>query len=342
MADDTALGRLKADLRNKKPGNFYIFYGTESYLREYYLASLHKLLVDDFTEAFNYHRFNAGNISLQAVHDSIEAIPMMSHTSMVQIDDVNFFGLGEDGAEYAGFFQDIPEYCTVVLVYDTVEFKIDQRKKKIAEVFSDALCVNFEQPSERELVSWVGRHFKKHGKQITVEDAQFLIRRVGGDMTSLLTEIEKVAAYETEPVIRQKSIVLLVEPVIEAAVFDLSDAIAAGRYEAALQSLRALFQRQEEPVKILGAISSQMRRILTARQILAAGKGKQEIMKLCGIPSFPAQKAIEFSRRLPEQFSEESVKLCLEADSRMKTSFDDPERILELLVLQLAEESAHA
>ena len=62
-------------------------------------------------------------------------------------------------------------------------------------------------------------------------------------------------------------------------------------------------------------------------------------MKLCGISSYPAQKAVEFARRLPESFCARAVELCLEADQQIKTSFDEPERILELLILKLAGES---
>ena len=337
-----SLDRLKTDLKNRQPGNFYIFHGPEAYLRDHYLESLRNLLVEDFAEAFNYHRFSPETISLQAVADSVNAIPMMSPTSMVRIDDVNFFAIGEDAADYAAIFSNLPSYCTVVLVYDTVEYKPDRRKKTIAEALDLAREVCFQQPSERELISWIARHFKKLGKQITVDDAVFLIRRTGGDMTTLSAEIEKLGAYETEPAVSRRSIELLVEPVLEAAVFDLSDAVAAGRYETALQILHILLRRQEEPVVILATIGSQLRRIVEANRLRAAGKGKNDLMKLCSVSSYPAQKAMEFSRRLPAEFPEKALELCLEADRRMKTSFDDPKRVLELLVLQLAEEAAHA
>ncbi len=337
-----SLDRLKTDLKSRQPGSFYIFHGPEAYLRDHYLESLRNLLVEDFAEAFNYHRFSPETISLQAVADSVNAIPMMSPTSMVRIDDVNFFAIGEDAADYAAIFSNLPSYCTVVLVYDTVEYKPDRRKKTIAEALELAREVCFQQPSERELISWIARHFKKLGKQITVDDAVFLIRRTGGDMTTLSAEIEKLGAYETEPAVSRRSIELLVEPVLEAAVFDLSDAVAAGRYETALQILHILLRRQEEPVVILATIGSQLRRIVEANRLRAAGKGKNDLMKLCSVSSYPAQKAMEFSRRLSAEFPEKAVELCLEADRRMKTSFDDPKRVLELLVLQLAEEAAHA
>ena len=34
-----------------------------------------------------------------------------------------------------------------------------------------------------------------------------------------------------------------------------------------------------------------------------------------------------------------AAELVLETDSRMKTSFDDPQRLLEMLILQLAQEA---
>lgn len=336
------LDRLKSDIKLNTPARLYVFHGEEAYLRSYYLEALHKLLVEDFAEAFNFHRFSADTISLQAVLDSIEALPMMSQHSMVQIDDVNFFTLGEDGASYAKFFSNIPDYCTVVLNYDTVEYKIDRRKKALAEVFDKAVEVNFTQPSERELVSWIGRHLKKAGKRITIEDAQYLIHRTGGAMTALLGELGKLAAYLEDETVTRAHIDLLVEPVLEAEVWDLTDAIAAGRYERALQTLRTLLQKQEEPVRILGAIGGQMRRILAAKRLMAAGKKQQDLMKLCGLGGYPAQKTMDNAKRLSEGFCAKAVELCLEADLRLKTSYDEPERVLELLVLELAGESRNA
>lgn len=339
MAENN-LDRLKSDLKLNTPARLYVFHGEEAYLRSYYLDALHRLLVEDFAEAFNYHRFNADTVSLQGVLDSIEALPMMAQRSMVQIDDVNFFALpADDGAAYARFFSNIPEYCTVVLVYETVEYKLDKRRKALAEAFGSAVEVEFTQPTERELVSWIARHLKKAGKRITVDDAQYLIHRTGGGMTALLGELGKLSAYVEDETVNRSHIDLLVEPVLEAEVWDLTDAVAAGRYEKALQALRTLLQKQEEPVRILGAIGGQMRRILAAKRLMDAGKRQQDLMKLCGIGGYPAQKTMDNAKRLSERFCARAAELCLEADLRLKSSYDEPERVLELLVLELAGES---
>ena len=62
---------------------------------------------------------------------------------------------------------------------------------------------------------------------------------------------------------------------------------------------------------------------------------------LCGVAPFAANKCFAQARRLSDRFCAQAVLLCCEADRQMKTSYDDPARILELLILQLAEEARH-
>ena len=59
-------------------GPLYLFYGPESYLREHYLALARKKLTDGPAESFNYHRFNAENLTMDALQNAIEAMPMLA------------------------------------------------------------------------------------------------------------------------------------------------------------------------------------------------------------------------------------------------------------------------
>jgi DNA polymerase III delta subunit len=96
---------------------------------------------------------------------------------------------------------------------------------------------------------------------------------------------------------------------------------------------------QQEPIAILGAIGGHFRRIGTARTLLDHGKTASELAKLCGIQEYPARKSMEAARRFRPEFCRKAAQLVLETDYQMKTSFDDPKRLLELLVLQLAQEA---
>ena len=48
------------------------------------------------------------------------------------------------------------------------------------------------------------------------------------------------------------------------------------------------------------------------------------------------------ARQFSAGFFKTAMDLVLETDRKMKTSYDDPQRLLEKLLLQLAQEARHA
>ena len=48
---------------------------------------------------------------------------------------------------------------------------------------------------------------------------------------------------------------------------------------------------------------------------------------------------MDAARRFKPEFCRKAAQLILETDYKMKTSFDDNERLLEMLILQLAQEA---
>jgi DNA polymerase III delta subunit len=56
---------------------------------------------------------------------------------------------------------------------------------------------------------------------------------------------------------------------------------------------------------------------------------------------YAARRTMDTARRFQPSFYKKAAALVLETDHGMKTSFDDPKRLLELLILQLAQEAQH-
>ena len=158
-------------------------------------------------------------------------------------------------------------------------------------------------------------------------------------MTALAGEIDKICAYSGADRIVKSDIDAVVEPVLDAVVFQMTDQLSAGRYDQALLKLQQLLKMQQEPLAILGAVGGHFRRIGAARILLDNGRNASDLQRLCGIPDYPARKTMEAARRFTQDFCEKATLLILETDYRIKTSFDDSERLLELLILQLAQEA---
>ena len=336
-----ALRELKAQLKSGTPGRLYVFFGEEAFLMNHYLVQMKKLLLEELTESFNYHRLNNETFDIQAFADAVENLPMMAEHTLVQVDDVDLFRLGDgDRGKIAEILADIPDYCTVVFTYLTTPWKPDKRIKKLWEAIEGSgLIVEFAKQDQKDLIAWVTRHFAARGKRISSQLCAYLIDITGGTMTALIGEIEKICAYSGADEIRKSDIDAVTEPVLDAVVFQMTDLIGEGKYGQALLKLQELLKMQQEPPAILGAVGGSLRRIGMARTLMEAGKGSGELQKLCGLPDYPARKTMETARRFSGTFCAKAAELVLEADYAIKTSFDDSERILELLVLELAREA---
>ena len=333
---------LKNDLKQKNPGRLYVFYGEETFLLHHYLGQLRKLLLDPLTESFNYHRLNSETFDIQSFADGVENLPMMAEHTFVQVDDVDPFKMAEaDRGKMGEILSDIPDYCTVVFTYVTVPWKPDKRLKKLWDVYQEnASLVEFEKQDQRDLVAWVTRHFAAHKKRISADLCVYLIDITGGTMTALSGEIDKICAYSGAENICRADIDAVTEPVLDAVVFQMTDQLSAGRYDQALLKLHQLLKMQEEPLSILGAVGAHFRRISTARTLMDHGKNASDLAKLYGMADYPARKSMEAARRFRPEFLSAAARLVLETDVKIKTSYDESERLLELLLLQLAQEAS--
>ena len=332
---------LKTAIREKKPERLYFFHGEETFLLHHYLEQLRKILIDDLTESFNFHKLTGENFNLQDFADAVENLPMMAETTMVWVDDVDIFKLSEgDREKMAQVLSDIPEYCTVVFTYVTVPWKPDKRFKKLWEaVDRHGAAVEFAKQSLRDLVAWVTRHFAANGKRISQELCAYLIDITGGTMTALASEISKICAYSGADEITKSDIDAVTEPVLDAVVFQMTELLGQRDYGPALVKLQQLFKMQQEPILILGAIGSHFRRLGTARTLLDNGRTASELMRLCGITDYPARKTMSAAGRFSARFYARAAELVMETDRKMKTSYDVPERLLEMLLMQLAQEA---
>ena len=334
-----AYQKFKADLSAGAVGCAYIFYGEESYLREYYLEELRKKLVPAGFEEFNYHRLEGKDLTVQTLTEMAEAMPMLSERTFIVVTDFDIFKLGEDQREkLIALLEDIPSYCCMVFVYDTVAYKPNKTMKKLCKAIGDHVqAVEFRAQDSSDLVAWIARRFRALDKEIDRQTAEYLIFTCGGLMTGLVPEIQKIAAYAKGKTITQKDIDDVADPVLSAEVFKLSDAVLQGNYDLAASILGDLLKMQTEPIMILAALGSQLRRIYTARLAIDSGKDKYWLMELWEMKSdYPAKLLLNAAKRTTADWCADAVKMCQVLDRRMKSEKGiDSVGELKLLLVRL-------
>lgn len=332
---------LKTAIREKSLDRLYFFHGDETFLLHHYLDQIKKLLLDELTESFNFHRLTSESFDVRSFADAVENLPMMAESTFVWVDDVDIFKLPEtDREKMADIFSDIPDYCTVVFTYITVPWKPDARLKKYWDaVKSNGTIVEFVKQDLRDLIPWVTRHFAANQKQITPDLCAYLIEITGGTMTALAGEISKICAFSGADAICKSDIDAVTEPVLDAVVFQMTDLLGQKSYGPALLKLQQLLKMQQKPTAILGAIGNHFRRLSTARTLMDHGRQPSELMRLYTMSDYGARKTMSAAAKFSPRFYRAVSELVLETDASLKTSYDDAERLLEILLLRIAQEA---
>ena len=340
-AKNGGIDRLRAALKSGDVSRVYIFYGEESYLRQYYLDQLQKLLVPAGFEEFNYHRLSGKGLAVYELAEAVEAMPMMAQHTLVTVTDLDIFSLDEKGrGQLIELLEDFPEYCTLVFVYDVVPYKRDGKMKKLcAALDSYAVEVEFCQQERDQLLRWLKRRFSALGKDIDSGTADHLLFTCGTLMTDLVPEIGKIGAYAKGKQITVEDINAVADPVLDARVFDMTNAITAGKYDQAARVLGELLRMQTEPIVILAAIGKELRRLYTARMALDGGKDRYWLKQLWGMNSdYPAKLLLQAAHRVNHRWCREAVQRCQVLDRRMKSERNmDSESELTLFLMELSE-----
>lgn len=331
--------KFKSNLAAGTLGGIYIFHGEETYLREHYLRELQKKVVPPAVEDFNLHRFS-GKTSVYEIAEAVEAMPMMSERTLVTVTDFDIYKMNEDQrARFIEMAEDFPPYCCLVFVYDLIDYKPNKTYKKLyATIEKNVQEVRFDIQERGALIGWIARRFRASGQEIDARTAEHLIFTCGALMTGLVPEIGKISAYARGKNITVKDIDAVAEPILDAVVFDMTNAITRGDYDRAAELLGQLFKKQEEPIMLLAVIGKELRRIYTARIALDEGRDRLWLMELWKMRSdYPARLAMDAARKVTREWCCESVRLCAELDVRMKSEKGfDAEGELKLFLMRLA------
>jgi len=333
--------KIKADgykefsksLKSGQIGNFCIFHGEERFLLEYCLGDLRSLLCPDGMESFNYKRFEGKELSNDELEAAIDTLPAFAERTLIEVHDFDIFKGGEDEKrERLRILSSLPEYVCVLFIYDLVPYKPDGRTKINAEIIKHANVYEFVIQSRDDLVNWIGRHFADAGKRISVTDAEHLTFITGNLMSPLLGEIEKIAAYAKGAEVTRSDIDAVVTPVLDAVVYNLTNALAGRDHAGAMRILDELLRMQEAPHKIFFSISLNLRQLLAARICIENRLDRNALMEICGIrKDYPARLLMDAARKMTLSECRDAVQNCSVTALELNSSSEPEARLTELI-----------
>jgi DNA polymerase-3 subunit delta len=175
--------------------------------------------------------------------------------------------------------------------------------------------------SGREVVRWLKARAEVGGIEVTEEAANLLIQWVGDDLASLYGELQK-AALATGPANRRVGVEEVKAVVGEhrlRSVFELTHAIERRAMGQATIVLEALLGAGEDPLKLLGMMTREVRVTWLVKEWLRQGKSAEEIARLLRRPRQSVEPLFARSESLSPHALSRRLAGCWEVERRIKS-----------------------
>lgn len=217
-----------------------------------------------------------------------------------------------------------PELSSAILAsldVNTIVFIGDfQARSKVYKFVSqNGKCIECNKPkNKRDIAPWAIQIAKQYGKNISSENANYLIQVCGADKLMLYNEIQKLVDYVRDRTeITKEDIEKVGIRTLETIIFDLTDYLGARNISKALICLEELLKMKEPLQKILIMIARHFKSLLVTKICLNEGKNPAEELntKFTFIVSKYKDQAKKFSL---EELNSLIVDLAnLDADSKV-------------------------
>jgi DNA polymerase-3 subunit delta len=316
-----------------KPRPIYVLHGEEQFLKRRVTAALRKLVLGPDDDGFSLSSHEGDKASWAEIHDELETLPFLSPRRLVIIDRAEPF-VTRERPRLEKYFAEPSK--TGVLVLDVQSWPANT---KLAKLLPESATIVCKTPAVQKLPEWCGQWCAdQHGKTLSASAARLLVDLVGPDMGLLDQEMAKLAIYVgSSSRIDTADVDQLVGQSRIENTWKIFDLIGAGQTGAALALLDRLLDQGEEPLRLLGAFSMQLRRLAQAARLHSQGESAPDALERAGVPPFGRKSAEQQVRHLGRHRLDLIYDWLLETDLGLKGSSQLPPRILlERLVVQLA------
>jgi DNA polymerase-3 subunit delta len=317
----------------------YVVHGDEDFLKRRVLAALRTLVLGAGGDEFGLSHHDGDKATFAAVHDELATLPFLNARRLVVVDSADGF--------VSRYRPSLEKYlsepaATGVLVLDVKSWPATTRLSKLIDASATLAC---KAPPAYKLPAWCSQWAKAaHGKQLTGPAAELLVQLVGADMGQLDQELAKLAVYVGQAGrIDVGDVDRLVGRSRAENTWKIFDAIAQGQAAEALAILDRALDQGEEPLRILGAFSMQLRRLAQAARLTEMGVTLRAALEQVGVSSFNLKGCEQQLRHLGRRRTDRLYDWLLEADLGLKGASQLPPRtLLEKLVVRLARKNPPA
>ncbi len=299
----------------------FFFYGPNTYALRQQVNQMIAAYRAKAGSDYGLDRVDGSSIKPAELVATLQATPFLATSRLVIVEGL---ASNKAAAKLPELLVAVPSSTVAVFV----ESQIDQRTLIFKALSAADKVVKFEPLPEGKLLGWCQAEVERVGGTADRAALQELLNLAGDDQWRLSGEINKLVNYDAT--ITRDTVRRLVTPSIDQSVFDLVEAMTAGRSGAALKAYRNLLAAKESELYLLTMVQWQLRNLLLAKT--APNMSSAELAKAAGMSPYVAGKMLNAQRHHSEQALSRAYRAAADCELEIKSGRLKPEAAVEQLI----------
>jgi|GEM_PF-1388564 len=313
----------------------YLFLGQEYLLKKQAIERLKSKISCGDSSGLNYDEFKAQEDDFGKIMECVKTSPFMSNTRLVIVNDADKF-TPEEKQAIISFIENKPASIIIALIADSF-LPGDPLYKAVLKYGKQ---LNFDLLSGDELYKWISDRFLFYRKRINTDASRALVNNIGNNLSRLNLAIELLITFTGDrATITSDDISSVIGKSMEVTTYQLVEAIRQKKSDLALRILQDLDKDARMVSQVIGLIGWHLRRIWRAKKLLVQHIPLPKIAATIGMPQYAKESFFKQVNNFSVKELERDFKILLKLDKDIKSTYIQPYRALEFLILQLCANS---
>ncbi len=352
-----SLEKLKKEIASKDLKRFYLIYGEERFLCQFYFKKLMSMMGAD-PDDMNTTIFDSDKVSVDKVIEQAEVLPFFADRRIIVVKNSGLVNTGDGPNKLAAYIEEPAETVSIIFYEDDV----NETSKLYKAIREKGTVCEIVRQDRNYLKKNFANKLKHVGKGMTGDDADYLISMVGSDMSLLDNEMEKLISYTGDaPEITRADIDAICSRTVEDKINIILSLIVKGDTQEVLTAAEDLLEIQNRQKKrskqkkgsnkgmdaaaIISMLSGQILYLLEIRDLRENGFSADGVSKLLtktpdtGAPAriqdWKLKKMFDPASKVEKRQLQRWLALCADATERIRTGRIDEDVALETLLIEM-------
>ena len=327
---------ITSKLKKGEFDNFYLLYGIEPYLINFYENMIKNSFVD--VSGLNKFIYTEENFQIDEVSKNIIKYPIFNDKKLIVFKNINMFSK-KIYSDLISYFEEAKDYNIVLIVENEnkenyrYKEKYDEKNKLYKFINDNGIVLHLKDVDDSAIIKFIENKFKKYNKTINAMNISLIIKKCGKDLFSVQNEIDKIIAYVGDRnVIEKEDVEKVITKNLQEQIFKFIDKINMGNKKEALYIYSNLPEKDTDNRYILVNIRNNYKKMLQIKDMFANGMTNKEIAKNMSEPLWRVEKYQQVIKKISIEEILNKLMYIDNLDNRFMNGDINDNLLIELLI----------